>query len=635
MALALRLAFFNGLNWDDDPDYVARTYQVMKGDRFIFPDNNGFRIGTYYPAAIPYALFGINDFACGFYALIVSLLSVVAAYKLGALLFNARTGLIAALLLAFYPLDVELASRLMPDGLLSGFSLFAMYFLFKGDRQNLKSESPSLQSAWSYALCGLLLGWCTLVNMSAVVLVLFAAIYFLCSLPAFQKKIKPLGFVNGFIKIFVLRYAILTGAFLLVAALEGISYYKVTGDFLFKYHNTLSHYAGEHGFCKDLYMYPTLMFHISKAGKFSFQGIEGSIYGFYYLVALPAFIYGLIRYRSNGWYPALWLAVVFCYLQWGSMSFTQYIPFHRLARHLSIATPPMVLCIAFFLGTMRPGLLRKILAPVFVLFLVISSLIFNYYRHEHLIDSVLPQAAIHEYFEQLKPKYVYAANNTTAYQKFLDRFQDRGRHYVDIRAARGVLQKDAYAVIGEFRNWHDVVRDVLPNPYNIPVNWKLEKTLTVEGLLDRPPYSVRIYKLLNVPIAKLELEKSKELLAFLQRTFPQSFKPDTQLVLSWECARLDGIDELTLRGDNLTNRHIEFNQPEEITYKVFTAIPRDAHPYYRILKERGRGDVSITEAPSKENGFALRIKINDGNFPSCDFYRFFLVADKSPPNSAP
>jgi len=499
MALAVRLAFFNGLNWDDDPDYVARSYKVMQGERFIFSDNNGFRTGTYYPAVITYALFGVNDFGCGSYALIVSLLSIVAAYKLGTLLFGERTGLIAALLLAFYPLDVELASRLMPDGLLSGFSLLAMYFLFKGDLQNLNTADRSLQSGWSYAFCGFLLGWCTLVNMSAVVLVLFAAIYFPCSLLVFSKKLRPLGFVGGFLKIFVLRYAILAGAFLVVAVLESACYYKVTGDFLFKYHNTLSHYAGEHGFNKDLYMYPALMFHISRLGQWHFNGLFSSYYGFYYIVAVPALVFGAMRYKSNGWYPAVWLVVVFCYLQWGSMSFSQYIPFHRLPRHLSLATPPMILCTAFFLGAMKPEKLRRILAPILVVFLVISSLIFNYYRHENLTDRVLPQAAIHAYLEQLRPKYVYANNNTVAYQRFLDKFQPRGRQYLDINRAEQARPDRAYAIIGEFRNWQDVVREILPDPYSVPSNWRLEKTLVVEGKLHRPAYRVKIYRLLPAP----------------------------------------------------------------------------------------------------------------------------------------
>lgn len=629
LALVIRLLFFNGLNWDDDPDYVFRAYQVKTGQGFIYRDNNGFRIGTYYPVALTYSLFGINDFGCGAYALIISLLSIVVVFYLGKLLFNVRTGIIAALLLAFYPLDVELASRLMPDGLLSGFSLFAIYFLYRGDIKNRESDGETLKSIWSYIASGLLLGWCTLVNMSAVVIIMYVAIYFFLSIAFFRKKLKKIGFLRGFFKILVLRYAILIGVFLVVMSAEGASYYKVTGDFFFKYNHTLTHYAGDHGFCKDLTMYPRIMFHINSRGNYRFQGKEYSYYGFYYIFTLFALIYSLTQYKRNAYFINIWLLTVFLYLQWGSMSFTEYTPLHRLPRHLSLVTPPMILCLAFFISNFRPEKIKKYISPVIVSFLLISSLIFCYYRHQNLEDSVLPQAAIHNYLDYLKPRFVYAANSTSAYQKFLDKFKDKGRRYIDIRSAKYNRREDAYAIIGEYRHWRDVVRSVLPNPSSIPANWKLEKVLEVEGKLKRPPYKVKIYKLLTIPIPELEIKKTKITKRFLLKKYPHAFKKDSKLILSWECAQLDGIDELNLKDDQLTLQHIKFNYPQEINYRVFTSIPKNENLRYRIIKEQGRGEVSIIKYPTKENNFSLVIRVDDGHFSSYDFYRFFVIADES------
>jgi 4-amino-4-deoxy-L-arabinose transferase-like glycosyltransferase len=629
LALIIRLYFFNGLNWDDDPDYVWRAHQVKTGKGFIYRDNNGFRIGTYYPVAITYAIFGINDFGCGSYALAISLLSVVAVFYLGKLLFNTYTGFIAALLLAFYPLDVELASRLMPDGLLSGFSLFTIYFLYKGDIKNRNSEHGTLKSIWSYIASGLLLGWCTLVNMSAVVIITYVAIYFFFSIFFFWKKIKKVGILRGFIKIVALRYVILVGAFLLVAFIEGVSYYRSTGDFLFKYNHTLTHYAGDHAFNKDLTMYPKIMFHVNSQGKFHFQGKENSYYGFYYIFTLLALIYGLTQFKRNAYFFNIWLLTVFLYLQWGSMSFTEYNPLHRLPRHLSLVTPPMILCLAFFIGNFRPQLIRKFISPIILSFLVISSSIFCYYRHQSLEDSVLPQAAIHNYLDFLKPKLVYAANSTLAYQKFLDKFKNKGRQYIDIRRAKYNRQEDAYAIVGEYRHWREVVQTALPNPSNPPANWELERVLEVEGKLQRPPYKVKIYKLLTIPIPELEIKKTKITEQFLLREFPDVFKHNSKLILSWECAQLDGIDKLKLKDNQLTLQHIEFNYPKEINYKVFTPIPKNENLRYRIIKEQGRGEVRIDEFPTEKNNFTLIIKIDDGPFPSYDFYRFFVIADRN------
>jgi len=631
-ALIIRLLFFNGLNWDDDPDYVHKTYQVQTGEKFINLDNNGFRIGTYYPAALTYTLFGINDLGCGSYALVISLLSIIGVFYLGKLLFNESTGLIAALLLSFYPLDVELASRLMPDGLLSGFSLFTIYFLYRGDVKNIESESNTLESKWSYVFCGLLLGWCTLVNMSAVVLIFYLALYFFLSMIFFKEKLRKIGMLKGFFTILALRYVIVVAAFLFIASIEGASYYKVTGDFLFKYHNTLSHYAVNHGFCTDLGMFPRIMFHLNPFSyEFEFQGLQRSYYGFYYIVAVFALIYGLFFKRA--YFVSLWLIVIFAYLQWGSMSFTEYKLMHRLPRHLSLATPPMILCVAFLVGNLEPKGLRRFISPLIVLFLIISSLIFCYYRHQDLLDAVLPQSIINNYLESLKPKYVYASTNTIAYQRFLDKFQNKDRQYIDINYVKNARQKDAYIILGEFRNWQDVVRKISPNPNKIPTNWKLEDTFTVEGRLKRPPYKIQIYKILNTPInqnpiKQIEIQNKDEIISYLLKKFPQVVTKSSNLVLAWECAQLDGIDKLKLKNDQLTLKHIEFNYPQEISYRVFMSIPKNQSLQYRVIKEQGRGEVNILEHPAAQNDFSLLIKVDDGSYPSYDFYKFYVVADE-------
>jgi len=631
LAAVLRLLFFNGLNWDDDPDYVHRAYRLLIGQGFIYQDKNGFRIGTYYPAALAYGLLGVTNAACGAYALAVSLLSIIAVYRLGRLLCNVRTGLVAALLLAFYPLDIELASRLMPDGLLAGFSLFTVYFLLKADKENLADKGTRLQSARSYFISGLLLGWCTLVNMSAVAVALFIAAYFFFSIFAFRAKLRQAGLRHGFVHILVLRYLILGAGFLTVAGLEGLAYYKACGDFFFKYTHTLEHYASNHGFCTEQGMYPKLMFHLRGLWSFELRPKDANYYGFYYLAALPAVLFGLLQRTWNAGVVILWLLIIFGYLQWGSMSLTEYRPLHRLPRHLSLATPAMVLCLACFWANLRwrPG--KLIAAPVVVGFLILSSVYVSYYRHEHLTDSVLPQAAIHQCLERLKPKQVYAANNTLAYQKFLDRFEDRGRQYTDIRRLGDQHDDNAVVIIGEFRNWTDVVRDVLPDPWSIPLNWQLVDGIEVPGRLGRPPYAVKVFQLLPAVLPELAMEKLQETRALLTERYPAEFGPDTLLILGCECRRLDGVEEIYLRGNQLRHEHVSFNQPEEVTCHVFNPVPESERYGYRLIKEHGRGAVSLTALPTGHNSYTLAIRLDDGPFASSDAYRFFVVADPPRP----
>ena len=125
------------------------------------------------------------------------------------------------------------------------------------------------------------------------------------------------------------------------------------------------------------------------------------------------------------------------------------------------------------------------------------------------------------------------------------------------------------------------------------------------------------------------IKKTKITKQFLLKKYPKVFKKDSKLILSWECAQLDGIDKLKLKGDQLILEHIDFNCPKEINYKVFMPIPKNANLIYHIIKERGRGEVRITELPTEKNNFSLIIEIDDGSFPSYDYYRFFVIADKN------
>ena len=81
-----------------------------------------------------------------------------------------------------------------------------------------------------------------------------------------------------------------------------------------------------------------------------------------------------------------------------------------------------------------------------------------------------------------------------------------------------------------------------------------------------------------------------------------------------ECAQLDGIEELELTDSRLMLRHIVFDYPKEINYKVFMPIVSNENLRYKIIKEQGRGEVSIIESP--KNNFSLIIRIDDGPFPS-------------------
>jgi len=89
----------------------------------------------------------------------------------------------------------------------------------------------------------------------------------------------------------------------------------------------------------------------------------------------------------------------------------------------------------------------------------------------------------------------------------------------------------------------------------------------------------------------------------------------------WE-GRVDGNDELTLRGDRVSIRHLANNPITDDGYDFVEPLPR--RPVnVRLTKLAGRGRVDIVEQPSGRNGWSVKVLIEDPEGGS-DVYRFEL-----------
>jgi hypothetical protein len=167
-AAVLRLAFFSGFILYDDYHYVVRAFTLSQGHLVPPVDIFGTRVGVVGPAALLYRLFGVSKLTTGAYPFACSVLGVLAAYVLGRRLFGASTGLLAAALLAVFPLDVLYASTLFataPVTLAVGVSLGLFLLAEQEDRRAL------------YLASGLVLGAGVLVHESVVVVAVFYPAY--------------------------------------------------------------------------------------------------------------------------------------------------------------------------------------------------------------------------------------------------------------------------------------------------------------------------------------------------------------------------------------------------------------------------------------------------------------------------
>ena len=88
-----------------------------------------------YPIAASFALFGTGEVSASAWALLCSVLSVLVVYRLGTVLHDRTVGLIAALLCAFYPLEVINGTRILSDVQVGLFASIALLLFVEAMRR--------------------------------------------------------------------------------------------------------------------------------------------------------------------------------------------------------------------------------------------------------------------------------------------------------------------------------------------------------------------------------------------------------------------------------------------------------------------------------------------------------------------
>lgn len=462
LALFLRLYFFVGLNFSDDQSYVHYASKIFQKD-FNPTDNNGLRMGIYYPVGIFYLLFGINPISAVLYQLISSLITIAVIFYIGKLLFNEKVGLLAAFFLSFFPLDVLYSTQTMGETPLALFTALSVFFFLKGER--------SRRNKIYFYLSGISIGISYLIRESGLIPLLFLFGYFL-----YTRKLK-------------LNYTFIFLGLLSIFLFEGIHYAIDNGDFFLRFHEVSGHYGAENAVKKlglnvNMDFYPKVMFNLDSSYHFIKSQKYSVEYGLFYYVVVLSAIFLLFRRKRESNILLIWFFSFFLYLQFGTMSFTEYAPIHRLARHLCVITVPSVLIISVFLNRIFIGKNRliKILRHTSILiiscFLFFSSIYFIYYTHDYLKESTLDIKDIHLFLKDKLDKKIYADTGIAAHLRFLFKFEKDDTIQVLTSSTKLEELKDSYIVI-------DGTRGIFENPrfeskyLSQPLeNWKLIKTLS-------------------------------------------------------------------------------------------------------------------------------------------------------------
>ncbi|MDP6647822.1 MAG: glycosyltransferase family 39 protein [Candidatus Woesearchaeota archaeon] len=458
-ALLLRLVFFTGGDHSDSLLYFIYADEIVDGT--YKPTSNHFssRIGLIYPQAWIYRLFGLNDFTSNIFTLLASLAGIVLIFYFGKFLFNEKTGIIAALLLSFYPLDVIFSTRLMPD-FPSAFFMALAVFLF------LKAEKSPAKSRIYYLACGLSLGISYLIKEIAVIMVFFFLAYVI-----YKRKFRK-------------EYFLIVAGFAVLLLLEFWHSYAFTGNILFRHTQieseevnyvleTYSNYFTPFG------MISRLFFH------WPFTMLNDIHYGLFFMFIFIALYYSITNRKDNTNILLIWLITLMLYLNFGTLSTQRYIPIPLTVKFLSIITFPSLLLLANFLSN-KEKIITKIIMPATLLLLFFSSIGFIYLSNDRtLIDEV---KEIYPFVDS-QNKEIYTDERTQMVLNYLSGFSDKK----NIKSFNkfDFLAEDKNTIV-DLRNKHDVfvlvnraMIDGLPILYkdiefpdqinNIPKNWQIKK----------------------------------------------------------------------------------------------------------------------------------------------------------------
>ncbi len=331
-ALALRLVLFTGIVRNDDLDYLHYAQDINLGQASILDGLSepfteiGWRFGFYLPVVVLYKLFGPSPWTTIAFPLISSLLGILFVYLIGVTLFGKKIGLLASFLWAIFPLDVHLATDLIPDGPMTSFSIGAVYFYLRAT-QSKKINRLAL------AISGLLLLWAIFIKPFAMVTLFFLFFWWMITwLPKSPRVTPVIKWVRDLPRIYYWvggsLIVIFIGIYLFLQRLPFHISFLLSSQDLFE-----------------------LFFGIRPN---RFRPLDTSYPMVTPLVPLfaMAIMFSLLKSKTGSKFMLTWAAFSFAYLEWGpsriSIEYAPTVPLAE-ARNLMLVFVPLLIMASFLL----------------------------------------------------------------------------------------------------------------------------------------------------------------------------------------------------------------------------------------------------------------------------------------------
>jgi len=379
-------------------------------------------------------------------------------YRLDILLwkriFDVKTGLLAAFILSFFPLDVEYSTRIMGDVQVGFFTALSVFMFFLAESNKKK---------FFYFLAGIFTGLAYLVKLYGLLPLIFFLVCFI------HKTIKN--------KRIDFNFAYIIFGLLVILVIEGLFYYSKTKDFFLRLHKEFNYYAQKerlaYEFNTNLEHYPHVM--ISPNNRY---------FGLFYIFEIFSMMILLFKRSEYTFLLILWWLSFFLYMQYGTMSYKEYIPMHRLDRHLTILSIPSILILSVFLSElMKKSIDKKILSFIMIVLVFIPSLFLIEKIYSYNIASTIDIKLVYEFLKERELRKVYSDAGTIGHLRFYFEFQ-RNDYLKPIDWVRDCNElRDSFVIINATRGWLEFKPFISSLPdcvINPPSNWQLIKVIHYE-----------------------------------------------------------------------------------------------------------------------------------------------------------
>jgi 4-amino-4-deoxy-L-arabinose transferase-like glycosyltransferase len=320
LALAVRLWCFTGLIASDDVLYAHYARLLASGRYSVEANHMALRFGLLLPVAGAYALFGVSELTTVLVPLLASVASVILVFLIGRRQFGVKAGVIAALLMASFPLSIRYGSILVPEPV-AGFYILTALWLYLSSR-----ESGRLTTATA---AGIFLGVAYLTRELALFVILAVLIE-----AAWQRRWR-------------MFLAVAFGSLIVVIG-EQLCFWFVSGDPLLRLHAMADHNQRPNAMA--FLQHPAWRFFRAIPHMMLIPSLGFGLHSVMAL-ALAALASFVLSVRQTALF-ILWIAVPLFYVNFGTTSLKTYIAMPVGDRYLELIYPPLFILSGALLATL-------------------------------------------------------------------------------------------------------------------------------------------------------------------------------------------------------------------------------------------------------------------------------------------